>query len=150
VAQFAAPFSTRSADSTTGASAGHPSRTSSSAVTRRAIPWSRLTLENKEIPATLNLTWDQRVSAVLAAVAGASLLLLWYRLELLALAAAALAAVLILNRRLYYFFFQRGGLVFTVACVTLHLLYYLYSGLSYLLAWLEYRLGGQLATRRRL
>lgn len=118
-------------------------------ITRRAIPWSRLTLENKAIPPTLNLTWDQRVSAVLVGVAGASLLLLANRAELGILTVAALLTVLILNRRLYYFFFQRGGLAFTIACVTLHLLYYVYSLFSYLFAWLEYWLGCRLVTRHR-
>jgi glycosyltransferase involved in cell wall biosynthesis len=118
-------------------------------VTRRAIPWARLTLERKELPATLNLTWDQRLSAILVAVAGAALLLVGYRPELAAVTVTALAAVLILNRKLYYFFFQRGGLSFTIACIALHLLYYVYSGASYLFAWLEYRVAGRLATGRR-
>lgn len=118
-------------------------------VTRRAIPWARLTLQSKELPATLNLTWDQRLSAILVAVAGASLLALGYRPELAFVTVTALAAVLILNRRLYSFFFQRGGLSFTIACIALHLLYYVYSGLSYLFAWLEYRVAGRPATRQR-
>lgn len=110
-------------------------------VMRRAIPWSRLVLESKTTPATLNLAWPQRVSAALVAVAGASLLVLGNRLELVALTVAVLTAVLIVNRRLYMFFFHRGGLAFAMACIPLHLLYYLYSGLSYLFAWLEHRLG---------
>ncbi len=118
-------------------------------VVRRAIPWSRLTLENKNIPATLNLTWDQRLSAILVGLAGASLLLPGNRFALAALAAAAIAAVLVMNRRLYVFFFRRGGAVFALACVPLHLLYYVYSSLSYLLAWVEYRVRDQVATRRR-
>jgi glycosyltransferase involved in cell wall biosynthesis len=118
-------------------------------VTRRAIGWARLTLESKELPATLNLTWDQRLSAILVAVAGAALLLVGYRTELAAVTVTALTAVLILNRKLYYFFFQRGGLSFTIACIALHLLYYIYSGVSYLFAWLEYRVTGRLATGRR-
>jgi cellulose synthase/poly-beta-1,6-N-acetylglucosamine synthase-like glycosyltransferase len=118
-------------------------------VTRRAIPWARLTLESKELPATLNLTWDQRLSALLVAVAGASLLAVGYRPELAAVTVTALAAVLVLNRKLYSFFFQRGGLPFTVACIALHLLYYVYSGLSYLFAWLEYRVAGRPAIGQR-
>jgi GT2 family glycosyltransferase len=117
-------------------------------VTRRAIPWSRLLLENRAIPATLNLTWDQRVSTLLVAVAGLSLFLLGYRLELAALTLGALAAVVVLNRRLYLFFFERGGLLFTIACVALHFLYYMYSGLSYIFVWLEHRVADQLPIRR--
>jgi glycosyltransferase involved in cell wall biosynthesis len=116
-------------------------------ITRRAIPWSRLILANKTIPNTLNLAWDQRVSAALVAVAGVLLLLPGNRLETAALTAAALATVVILNRKLYRLFFQQGGLWFTMACVTLHLLYYAYSGLSYLFAWFEHRVVGRFATR---
>jgi glycosyltransferase involved in cell wall biosynthesis len=118
-------------------------------VARRAIPWSRLTLEHKKIPATLNLTWDQRLSAVLIGLAGATLVLPGNRSALAALAAAAVAAVLVLNRRLYGFFFRHGGVVFALACIPLHFLYYLYSGLSYLYAWLEYRLRRRLVIRQR-
>jgi glycosyltransferase involved in cell wall biosynthesis len=116
-------------------------------ITRRAIPWSRLVLEHKAIPDTLNLTWDQRLSAVLVAVAGVLLLLPGKRLELAALTGMALAAVVILNRKLYLLFFRQGGLWFTMVCVTLHLLYYVYSGLSYLFAWFEHRVVGRLVTR---
>ena len=34
-------------------------------------------------------------------------------------------------------FFQRRGVLFAVGCVALHLLYYLYSGVSYFYVWAE-------------
>lgn len=118
-------------------------------ITQRAIPWSRLTLETQSIPDTLNLAWNQRLSAALVAMTCAFLLLAGVKAELVVLAAASLAAVLVLNRNLYLLFFRRGGLWFAIACVALHLLYFVYSTLSYLFAWLEYRFGGQLAGRGR-
>ena len=45
-----------------------------------------------------------------------------------------------LNRNLYRFFLRRRGVLFAVGCVALHLLYYLYSGLSYLYVWTENQL----------
>jgi hypothetical protein len=45
--------------------------------------------------------------------------------------------VLLLNKRLYGFYCRERGLLFAAACVPLHLLYFLYSGFSYLYVWLE-------------
>ncbi len=108
----------------------------------RAIPWSRLILESKKAPDDLNLKRGQRVSLALVGLASVFVLLAAFRLELLALSAAALLGVLILNRGLFAFFARQGGLLFAVACIPLHLLYYLYSGLSYLYAWIGFQLRG--------
>ena len=118
-------------------------------ITRRAIPWSRLILENRAIPDTLNLAWNERVSAALVGVVGASVPLAVLRPELAALTLAALAIFLIWNRKLYLFFFRQGGLWFTLICIPLHFLYFVYSGLGYLYAWLEHRFGAQPAARHR-
>jgi len=98
----------------------------------RAIPWSRLILETKTSPNDLNLKWDQRASFVLVALACVFLTLALFQIELIAMSAAAFLGVLLFNRRLYLFFFRQRGLLFAAACIPLHLLYYLYSGLSYL------------------
>ncbi len=54
------------------------------------------------------------------------------------LSALAIAGVVLLNRRLYAFFWHARGLLFAVGCVPLHLLYYLYSGVSYFYVWSEF------------
>lgn len=118
-------------------------------VTRRALPWARLILESQAVPDTLNLVWRERVSAALVAVAVASLPLAVVWPRLLALPLAALVGLLLWNRDLYLFFLRRGGPWFALACVPLHLLYYLYSGLSYLYAWLVHRFGGPPPARPR-
>jgi glycosyltransferase involved in cell wall biosynthesis len=97
----------------------------------RAIPWSRLILKTRKLPDDLNLKVGQRVSFVLAAFACVSLVLAAVHLEWLGASAAATLGVVALNRNLYTFFFRRWGILFAVGCVALHLLYYLYSGLSY-------------------
>jgi GT2 family glycosyltransferase len=107
---------------------------------RRALPWSRLILERGHAPHDLNLTTGQRMSGALAGLAAASAPLGAWRLELLTVPAAALAAVVILNRSLYAFFRRQGGIRFATLGIALHLLYYLYSGPTYLYAWLEHRL----------
>src|SRR6267378_4158003 len=106
-------------------------------IAQRALPWSRLILKSGQAPHALNLTTEQRVSAALG-LAAATAPLGVLRLELLGLPAAALLAVAILNRSLYTFFRRHGGNRFAALCITLHFLYYLYSGLTYLYAWLEH------------
>jgi glycosyltransferase involved in cell wall biosynthesis len=109
-------------------------------ITCRAIPWSRLILETKKLPDDLNLKLGQRVSFGLVALACVFAALAVVRPELLAVSAAALVGVGVLNRRLYAFFFRQHGIVFAAICVPLHLLYYLYSGLSYFCIWAEFHM----------
>ena len=64
-----------------------------------------------------------------------------------ACAAIALLGTLLLNARLYAFFLRRNGAVFAAGCVPLHLLYLLYSGLSYVYVWFGFRLRPKLSQR---
>ena len=82
------------------------------------------------------------MSLALVGLASVFVLLAAFRLELLALSAAALFGVIILNRDLYAFFFRQHGPFFAIACIPLHLLYYLYSGLSYLYVWIGFQVRG--------
>ena len=108
----------------------------------RAIPWSRIILETEKAPDDLNLKRGQRLSVALVALASIFLLLAAFWNELLALSAAALLGVVILNRGLFAFFSRQRGLLFAIACIPLQLLYYLYSGLSYLYVWIGFQLRG--------
>jgi glycosyltransferase involved in cell wall biosynthesis len=105
----------------------------------RAMPWTRLILETKKLPNDLNLKLGQRVSLALVAVACVFVVGSIVQLGLLVGSAAALAAVAIINRRLYAFFMRQGGISFALVCFALHVVYYFYSGLTYVLVWLEYR-----------
>jgi glycosyltransferase involved in cell wall biosynthesis len=109
----------------------------------RAVPWSRLILERRQLIDDLNLRREQRWSAALVALSAIGLLLVPWRAEVAVLPVAALFAVIWLNRRLYAFFVQRGGVCFAGACIALHWLYYFYSGLAYLAAWVGARLRSQ-------
>jgi hypothetical protein len=113
----------------------------------RALPWSRLILETRNLPNDLNLNVGQRASFLLAALACAFLVLSVARPEWLVLSAAALLGVIAINRKLYRFFYRRNGVCFAAACVALHVLYYCYSGLSYLYAWIEFHLRRKTAMR---
>jgi glycosyltransferase involved in cell wall biosynthesis len=105
----------------------------------RAVPWARLILEIGRVPADLNLKWEQKASAALMGLVGASLSLSLFWPAFVALAAAAVLAILFLNFRLYAFFFRRKGLPFVFACISLHLLYFLYNGISYLYVWMNFK-----------
>ena len=93
----------------------------------RAIPWTRLALQEGHLPDDLNLRAGARVSAVLAYVLVLSLALAVRWPVLLAVAAAALAGIAALNRDLYALFARQRGRRFLLAAVPLHLLYFLYS-----------------------
>jgi len=108
----------------------------------RAVPWTRLILGSKKAPHDLNLKAGQRLSVVLTALASFFLLLAPLRIELLELSAGAIGGVIVLNRNLYTFFFRQRGLSFAIVCIPLHLLYYLYSGLTFLYVWLDFQLRG--------
>jgi glycosyltransferase involved in cell wall biosynthesis len=97
----------------------------------RAIPWTRLALQQGHLPSDLNLRPRQRVSAALTYVLFASLVFAVRWPALLGLAAAALLGVGGLNRDLYAFFARQRGAAFLVVAVPLHLLYYLYSGVGF-------------------
>lgn len=117
-------------------------------ITCRAMPWSRLILETKNLPNDLNLEMGQRVSFALVALACVFLALAVVQPKLLAGTAAALLGVAVLNRKLYALFFRQHGIFFAAASVSLHLLYYLYSGLSYFYVWADFQLR-KMATVRR-
>jgi hypothetical protein len=109
-------------------------------ISRRAIPWTRLILETGKIPSDLNLKLAQRIGFGLIALAFGFAVFSPIAPRLLVLCGAALLTVLFLNRKLYAFFLRQKGLLFTVRCVPLHLLYFEYSRLSYLYVWCEFRL----------
>lgn len=114
-------------------------------ITCRAIPWSRLILDSRDAPNDLNLKRAQRVSVALVVLAAAVLPLALWRIDLLVLPLAAVLTVLVLNWDLFAFFWRQRGLRFAIACVPLHLLYFLYSGLSYLFVRVEAQLRGAMA-----
>ena len=118
-------------------------------ITRRALPWARLILERKTAPDDLNLRLSQRLSGLLVMLGCLLTLVSVFQIEILAIAVVAFISVIILNRDLYRFFWDREGVGFAGVCILLHLLYFLYSGMSYLYAWIEFYLrNGRLLDQR--
>lgn len=106
-------------------------------VFRRAIPWTKLLLNQDSLPNDLNLRIENRVSAIAA----------WTLLLLLAFGAvkhplwwAALVPVTLLlacNWALYRLFYRRRGFLFSLGAIGLHWLYYLYSSAVFVVVTLQ-------------
>ncbi len=117
----------------------------------RGIPWMRLMLRVGEIPNTLNVSFAQRASVILAFVALLALL----GLPVAALLAPAalpwlwpaplIAALLvtILNFDFYRYLTVRRGLGFTLRVLPMHWLYFLYCGLSAVVGIAQHVLSGE-------
>ena len=113
----------------------------------RAVPWSMLIFESKGMLNDLNIQTTDRISAGLL---GLSLLILPFSVfkpQLLLLIIVLLAMIPILNHKLYRYFFHRKGLAFAILAFPLHLLYYLYSAVTFVLCWFTYRFRRQLLRR---
>lgn len=102
-------------------------------VFRRALPWTRLMLERKDVTNDLNLGWGERARAILALLAMAALAGWALRFVPgwvpLALAAAVVAA----NASFLAFFVRTRGIVFALRALLFHQFYYAYSSAAF--AW---------------
>ena len=103
----------------------------------RAIPWSRLMLQQTGIVDDLNVSSQERyraaMSGVFFLVCLAALVgwLPWWSVVLMA------GVVTIINRSLFALFYQRKGLLFAVMGLAFHQLYYLYSSAAFAYCLLE-------------
>lgn len=98
-------------------------------ITARAIPWTRLLLQDGRLPSDLNLDRASRLGSA-AAWAGVIALASFSTVGVI-VAAAALVSIVWLHRRLYRFFWRTGGAVFACCSVALHILYLLYSSATF-------------------
>ena len=112
----------------------------------RAYPWSRLIVSTGPLPDDLNLRRASRWSAGLVGLvvlAGLYLALgarRFYGVPAFELALAAgvmaTALVLVVNRQFYGFLLRARGPLFTLRAIPLHLCYFFYSGVTFVLCWL--------------
>jgi len=119
-------------------------------VFRRAIPWTKLLLNQGSLPNDLNLRMENRVSAV---AAWALLLLLIFgrdKLSLLVTAVIPIALLLGCNWPLYRLFHRQRGLLFSVGAIGLHWLHYLYTAATFVLVALEISLRSVSGSARNL
>lgn len=104
----------------------------------RALPWSTLILENHGFINDLNINVSSRICVVLVYLLLVSMLAAW-RFPILWFVVGFLAMALFgLNASLYHFFWQKRGLLFMLAAIPWHWLYYLYSGLAFAVAFVRH------------
>ncbi|MDH4208596.1 MAG: glycosyltransferase, partial [Anaerolineae bacterium] len=115
----------------------------------RAIPWTRLILQDTHLPSELNLNPRSRLSAVVAwaAVAFLALVLRWPWAVVGTFLSVVVVAVL--NADLYRFFHRQGGFWFAIGAAGLHFLYLLYSSLVFALVVVQTLLARLWARLRR-
>jgi glycosyltransferase involved in cell wall biosynthesis len=103
----------------------------------RAIPWSTLMLSSGNTVNDLNTRTDYKVSLGIVALLTCSIPFAgtWWGLSLIALLSMGFY---LLHRDFYSFFVRRRGLLFALKVAPLHLLYYLYSGLSFIFSVLNF------------
>jgi glycosyltransferase involved in cell wall biosynthesis len=105
----------------------------------RAIPWTKLILESQVMVSDLNLRVSQKVSTGLLSMIIVVLALSFIAPELIYLAFFLMVTILVINHRLFTFFLKRKGSSFALFAFAMYLLYYLYSGLTYISCWLLFK-----------
>jgi len=116
-------------------------------ILRRAVPWTRLILRESHLPADLNVDAGSRVSALAAWVLlGCLVVGLWAPWLWLGAVVAA-AVVVAINLELYRFFAKYGTMPFILGAIALHVLYLLYSSVTFaaIVAWEKVVGGSRLA-----
>jgi len=108
----------------------------------RAIPWTKLILETRNLPRDLNLSSGARLSAGLVGVLSMGWVILFLQTAgilpsltiphtfpaEIAVVASIVAVLVALNWDVYSYFAKKRGWWFAARVVPLHWLYYLYSG----------------------
>lgn len=100
---------------------------------QRALPWTRLIYRNRRFVNDLNISISGRASVILSFALLASLLLSPWQPILLVAAGVTGLMLLILNARLYRFFLKKRDLRFAVKAIPWHWLYFLYSGVAFVI-----------------
>jgi len=109
----------------------------------RGAPWISVLVARRSIPATLNLGWRHRVSALTSLFLAGAIAKTSLRLAL-----PALLLLVGLNRSFYKLIGRRGGLVLTALGPPLHVIHHLTAVLAVPLGLLAYLRGKQRAPRR--
>jgi len=105
----------------------------------RALPWSRLILEENRIINDMNVKTGDRISAMLVALLLLSLPLMFWRPIAILIPIGCLAGLVYLNREILAFYARKRGVYFAVLAFPWQLLYFFYSGVVFVLCWSWYR-----------
>jgi glycosyltransferase involved in cell wall biosynthesis len=111
----------------------------------RAVPWSKVILENHNMVSDLNLQTTDRISGGLVCLVAGMLPFLPVYPSLLYSMFVLLAVFVALNNKFYRFFLEKKGMAFVVPVFVMHLFYYLYSSVTFALCWFMH-----MFTRRKI
>jgi glycosyltransferase involved in cell wall biosynthesis len=105
----------------------------------RALPWSKLILEQQGLINDMNLRSSDRISAGLVGISVILLpLVIWFP-AILSIVVILLIAVAILNRDILAFYSRKRGFLFAAMTFPWQILYYLYSGIIFAGSWHRYK-----------
>lgn len=94
----------------------------------RGIPWVRLLLRERVFAMDLNLEIANRVSVVGIYLLWAALIAMWFWPPAAIVSLLLVVALLVINLPLYNFFRRERGVLFALATIPWHWLYYTYNG----------------------
>ena len=101
----------------------------------RAIPWSKLILEKQVLINDMNLKWSDRISSVLAGMSLLFIFPLYWKPVFGFAVFLCLIAIALLNANILKFFARKRGILFAIMSFPWHVLYFLYSGATFVLCW---------------
>lgn len=104
----------------------------------RALPWSRLILENQGMINDMNLKTADRLSALLVGFTIMLLPFVSWQPRLAVVMLACVAGTVFLNRDLLMFYARKRGVLFAAMTVPWQMLYFFYSGIVFVLCWFWY------------
>lgn len=99
----------------------------------RAVPWTKIILDSESLPNDLNVDNKSRISAILMWGIVHCLYFTFVRFEFFILLCVFIIFFLRLNYPLYALYYRCGGSKLLVPATMLHMLYYLYSSVVFVL-----------------
>lgn len=100
-------------------------------IASRAVPWTRLIMNSRRLPATLNVDWKNRISGMLAVAGVLAMIAAAVTRFGLPVAIGCIAGVVALNRDFYLMCMRRRGMAFAAASCALHFLFFVYSSIAF-------------------
>lgn len=114
----------------------------------RALPWSKLILENQGLINDMNLKTADRLSAGLVGLSLVTLPLGFLWTGSIFVTFLFLLIIAILNRDILGFYARKRGIVFAALTFPWQLLYFFYSGVTFVFTWFLYTLPRLLGLKR--
>lgn len=115
----------------------------------RALPWSKLILETKGMINDMNLRVRDRVSAIFVALILVSMPFVLFFPALAPVILAFLVAIAYLNWGILRFFAAKRGIFFAVQAFFWQLLYFFYSGATFVVCWFSHTFVQTRADKKR-